>query len=366
VSAAALLVVLLLVPYYLTGFWLQLGVFALIAAVGAIGLTIQVGVAGQLSLAHAAFLGSGAYLYAFLSGSDDGALSGLGWPSGLAALAAIGLTGVLGLICSPLAGRLRGLYLGVASIGLVFIVQHVLTKVTALSGGAPGRAVRPLSVFGFEFSDAQQLVVLGVPMGMLEKLWFLTLAVAVIGYVVARRIVGGRPGLALHMMRESEIGAAAMGVAVGRAKATAFVLAAVYGGTAGVLLGLASQWVVPNSFGFTASVDYLVMVIIGGLGSIRGAVAGAAFVSALPLVLQEYADTLPFVGPTGGGGLDASLLATFLYAALLIVVVMFAPGGLDKVLGVLTGRAPARRRRVAVEDVDPAGVDAKNLVRVDA
>ncbi|MGA5702741.1 branched-chain amino acid ABC transporter permease [Peterkaempfera bronchialis] len=340
----AMLLVLVAAPFYLGEFWMQLGVFALAAVVGAIGLSIQVGVAGQLSLAHALFLGSGAYLYAFLGSGGEGQVAGLGWPTALAAIGAVGLTALLGAALSPIAGRLRGLYLGVASIGLVFLAQHVLIRVTPLSGGSAGRAVPPLSVGGFELSDSSPLTVLGVPLGGLEKLWFLGLAVAVVGYAAARRIVGGRPGLALHMVRESEIGAAAMGVRVGRAKATAFVLAAVYGGTAGVLIALGSRWIVPDSFGYTASVEYLVMIIIGGLSSVRGAVAGAAFVSVLPLLLSRYVDSVPFLG--AGGGIDGPMLAAFLYAALLVVVIMFAPGGLNSLLTALTGRSDTRTEQL--------------------
>ncbi|MFE4423974.1 branched-chain amino acid ABC transporter permease [Streptomyces sp. NPDC056817] len=347
ILTAALLLVLVAVPFYLDEFWMQLGVFTLAAAVGAIGLTIQVGVAGQFSLAHALFLGSGAYLYAFLAGSPEGKVNGLGWPTALAALGAVFLSGLLGAAFSPMAGRVRGLYLAVASIGLVFLGQHLLTKVIPLSGGPAGRAVPPLSLGGFEFSDSEKIMVLGIPFGGLEKLWFLGLVVVVVGYVAARRIVDGRPGLAMNMMRESEIGAAAMGVRVGRAKAGSFVLAAVYGSTAGLMLALASQWIVPHSFGYLASVDYLAMVIIGGMGSVRGAVAGAAFVTALPLLLSRHTDSLPFLsGTSGNGGIDGTVFATLLYAALLILVIMFAPGGLNALLTRITGRPENQRRHV--------------------
>ncbi|MGP3737514.1 branched-chain amino acid ABC transporter permease (plasmid) [Streptomyces sp. GDS52] len=370
ILTVALLVVLVAVPFYLDEFWMQLGVFTLAAAVGAIGLSIQVGVAGQFSLAHALFLGSGAYLYAFLAGSPEGKVYGLGWPTALAALGAILLSGLLGAAFSPMAGRVRGLYLGVASIGLVFLGQHLLTKVIPLSGGPAGRAVPPLSIGGFEFSDSEKTMVLGVPFGSLEKLWFLGLLVAAIGYVAARRIVGGRPGLAMNMMRESEIGAAAMGVRVGRAKAGSFVLAAVYGSTAGLMLALASQWIVPNSFGYLASVDYLAMVIIGGMGSIRGAVAGAAFVTALPLLLSRHADSLPFLSSTSGnGGIDGAVFATLLYAALLILVIMFAPGGLNALLTRITGRPENQRRHVrhgGPQGPDPTAGKRRALQRTPA
>lgn len=333
------------VPFYLDGYWMQLGLFAFVAAIAAVGLAIQVGVAGQLSLAHAVFLGSGAYLYALLAGDDDDQVTGLGWPTPIAAVTAVVLTGLLGAVFSPIAGRLRGLYLAVASFGLVFIAQHFLLSATGMTGGPAGRAVPPLSIAGLAFDDTP-LVVFGVPLGMLEKLWFLALAIVILTYIAGRRIVRGRPGLALHMMRESELAASAMGIRVGRWKAAAFVVAAVYGGMAGVLLALASQWVVPDSFGFLASVDFLVMVIIGGLGSIRGAIAGAVFISAIPLLLERYAEVLPFLAGPGGAGLDTSLMAVFLYGGLLIVVIMVAPGGLNALLSKIVDK-PWRPREGA-------------------
>ena len=175
-GTAAVAAVLLAVPYYLDAFWLQAGAFAMAAIIGAIGLTVLVGSAGQLSLAHAFFLAVGAYGYAFLAGEPAGgpagaAPTGAGLPPLAAALLAIALAGCAGLAFSPVAGRLSGLYLGVASLGLVFLGQHVLFNARPVTGGYNGRSIPELSVLGFHLSgDEPELVLLGVPFGGRERL----------------------------------------------------------------------------------------------------------------------------------------------------------------------------------------------------
>ena len=160
--------VLLWLPQYVEGFWLQTGLFAMSAAIGAIGLTLLVGVTGQLSLAHAFFIAIGAYGYCYLSGKSGGtggaitAPDGLGWPPWLAVIGAVVLAGAAGALFSPIAGRLKGIYLGLASIGLVFIGQHILQNATPITGGFSGRDATPFSVAGFHFADAQSRQLLGL------------------------------------------------------------------------------------------------------------------------------------------------------------------------------------------------------------
>lgn len=354
----AVLVVLLVLPFYLDAFWLRIGALAMAAAVGAIGLDLLVGIAGQVSLAHALFVGVGAYGYVVLSADGADGRLGIGLPPVLGVLGAVLAAAAAGGLVSPIASRVRGLYLAVVTIGLVFVGQHVLDRWTAVSGGYAGRPVPELTVLGVGFGDGERWQVLGVAFGAVEKLWLLTLAVLVAGYVVARRIADGRPGIALSMIRESEVGAAAFGVPVRRAKGWAFVVAALYGGVCGVLVALVNQFVVPASFTFQTSVDYLIMIIVGGLGSVRGAIAGAVFVSSVPLLLQEHAGAAPFLAPVGEGGIDANVLGVFLYGGALVLVLMFAPRGLDAALTTVTGAErggrPARTASPPVAPPAPA------------
>jgi branched-chain amino acid transport system permease protein len=323
----------LLTPFYLEAFWLQTGLFAMSAAIGAIGLTILTGTTGQLSLAHAFFAAVGAYGYCYFSGEKGlgvNAATGLGLPPVVALVLAVALAGVAGALYSPISGRLRGIYLGIASIGLVFIGQHILFNATDLTGGFNGRDAEPFSVPGFSFSNSDpELTIAGVPFEQLERLWYLGLVLLAIAYYYARHLVDGRPGRALETVRDSEVAAAVMGVDVTRYKAAAFTVSSMYAGLSGVLLALIFNRIVPEAFGLNLSVEFLAMIVIGGLGSVRGAVLGGIFVSMLPKVLDKYSDSLPFLATAGSGtGVEPGQAARFAFGAAIVAVLLFAPGGI--------------------------------------
>ncbi|GAA5020215.1 hypothetical protein GCM10025734_74240 [Kitasatospora paranensis] len=156
-------------PFYVSGFWLQTGLFAMAAVVAAIGLNLLVGTAGQLSLGHAFFLAVGAYAYTWFAGTPHGSglhpLSGLSLPPLVAFPAAVLLAGAAGALFSPISGRLRVMYLGVATLALVFLGQHIMLNATPVTGGFNGRAVPAMEVLGLPFDDSSPLTVLGVPFG---------------------------------------------------------------------------------------------------------------------------------------------------------------------------------------------------------
>lgn len=332
-TVVALWALALALPFYLEAFWLQTGLFAMAAIIGAIGLTILTGTTGQLSLAHAFFAAVGAYGYCYFAGSKGlgvNAADGLGLPPLLALVMAVALAGLAGALYSPISGRLRGIYLGIASIGLVFIGQHILFNATGITGGFNGRDAQPFSVAGFTFAqDHPTLVIAGVEFKDLERLWYLGLALVALSYYYGRHIVEGRPGRALETVRDSEVAAAVMGVNVTRYKAAAFTVSSMYAGLAGVLLALIYNRIVPESFGLSLSVEFLAMIVIGGLGSVRGAVLGGIFVSMLPKVLDHYSDSLPFLAQAGaGGGVEPGQAARFAFGAAIVAVLLFAPRGL--------------------------------------
>jgi branched-chain amino acid transport system permease protein len=349
-----LLVVLLVLPLYIEEFWLRTGFAVFGAAVGAIGLNLLVGTSGQLSLAHSFFLAVGAITYTYVSGTSGGLgiadLKGLGWPPIVGMVLGVVVAGLAGLIFSPIAARLRGIYLGVASLGLVFIGQHVLNSWTSVTGGFNGRRVPEFSLFGFHFASRDpQLFVLGIPFREAERLWYLGLVIALAAYLFARNLLRSRPGRALQTLRDSEVAASVMGVNVQAYKARIFMVSSMYAGLAGVLYGLSIGSIAPESFGLFVSIQYLAMIVVGGLGSVGGAVLGAAFVTALPLVFQRYAGAIPFVTGVGGSGLNAGEAARYLYGAAIVVVILFEPGGLAGIMqrfrrrraGPLIARPPA-------------------------
>ena len=328
-----LLVVLLALPIYVEEFWLRTGFAVFGAIVGAIGLNLLVGTTGQLSLAHAFFLACGAVTYVFVSGESGGIgladLDGLGWPPLLGMIAGVLVAGLAGLLFSPIAARLRGIYLGVASLGLVFIGQHVLNSWTSVTGGFNGRSAPEFSLFGFTFGNTDpDLFIMGVPFREAERLWYLGLVLALAAYLFARNLLRSRPGRALQTLRDSEVAASVMGVNVQGYKARVFLVSSMYAGLAGVMYALSIGSIAPESFGLELSILYLAMIVLGGLGSVGGAAAGAVFVSALPLIFQRYADVVPFVGGAGEGGLAPGEAARYFFGLAIILVVMFEPAGL--------------------------------------
>ncbi|CAM5569924.1 hypothetical protein SVIOM74S_08674 [Streptomyces violarus] len=195
---------------------------------------------------------------------------------------------------------------------------------------------------------------LGVPFGAEERLWYLGLALFAITWFTARGLLRGRPGRALVALRDSETAAAVMGVDVSRYRSAAFVVSSMYAGLAGVMLALAFRRVVPDYFGLVLSVDYLAMIVIGGLGSVAGATAGAVFVTALPLLMTRYADQLPLVAAPGttDGAVGPTEAARYLYGAAIVLILLFAPDGLHGLVRRL--RARLRSRRTAPPPADAA------------
>jgi branched-chain amino acid transport system permease protein len=317
-------------PFFLSSALLQIGLLAGCAVIAAIGLNILTGTAGQFSLGHAFFVAVGAYGYALLSGDPAAAnVVGLGLPSVVSVPLAVAIAGLSGLAFSPIASRVRGLYLAVASLALVFLGQHVLFNASAITGGFHGRDIAPLSVGGFTFSNRDPLYVLGVEFGRYERLWYVALAATVAAYLVARSLLGRRSGRAFRAVRDNEVVATAMGVNVRATKTAAFVVSASYAGLAGTLLALTLGRVVPESFGFEQSVDYLAMIVIGGLASVGGAVAGAVIVASLPLLLSQFSSYLPFLATPGSGGIEAGTFTRYVFGIAIVLILLFEPRGLS-------------------------------------
>jgi branched-chain amino acid transport system permease protein len=223
----------------------------------------------------------------------------------------------------------------------------VINTWTPVTGGFNGRAAPEFSLFGFTFGNSDpQLWVLGVPFREAERLWYLGLVLALAAYVFARNLLRSRPGRALQTLRDSEVAASVMGVNVQAYKARVFLVSSMYAGLSGVLYALSIGSIAPESFTLVVSIQYLAMIVLGGLGSVGGAALGALFVTALPLLFQQYADVLPLVSAPGQGGISAGFAARFLYGAAIILIVLFEPAGLAGIAQRLTsrfrrGRAPA-------------------------
>lgn len=339
----ALSVVLLVAPIYLSSFWLQLGFSIAAIGVGAIGLNLVTGAAGQLSLANPFFMAIGALTYVTLAGESDPdkGLIGLGLPPILAFLGGALLAGLCGLAFSPLSGRLRGIYLGIASLGLVYVAVHVFNTATVFSGGYNGRTTPPFKLFGLNFGNSQDpLMVFGVPFQRNEMLWYLGLVVLALAAWFAVNVLNGRPGRAMKLVARSELSASVIGVNVTAAKGKVFFLSSVYAGVAGVLYALSIGSIAPQSFGLELSLQYLAMIVVGGMGSVAGAIIGSAFVMSLPLLLQVAAADLPIFTTS----FSSSHLAKYIYGLAIILVLIFKPDGIIGMWDSAVSRLKHRRK----------------------
>ena len=340
--SVVLLAVYLLAPFLIGSFWLQLLLLSGAAAVAALGLRFLVGVSGQMSLAHAFFVGIGAYAYAKLGPSVPGSPTGsAGLPSAVAALAAVLAAGLAGLVFSPVAARLRGIYLGLASLSLVVLGTALLTNISSL-GGTYGIQAPPLSIGSFSFAvSTPGTAILGTPFGTEQRLWFLIMAVLAAAFGVMRRLERTRTGRALHSVRDSPAGAASAGIHVQSYRSLAFVISSLAAGVGGVLLALVYQDVVPDDFGLALSILYLAMVVLGGPRSATGSMIGALAVTGLPLVLSQYAQNLPFVSQPGqSGGLDPGTASQYVFGIVMIAVLLARSSALPAVLARAAAAVP--------------------------
>lgn len=279
----------------------QLGTLAGIYAVAAIGLTLLFGGAGQISLGQAGLLGTSAFLTAYLTVD-------LGWDPWLAGLLAVAGTTVVGLLLGWAALRTTGHYLALITLafGLVF------TEISRTLFPEGWYGVPVLALGDFDFFDPQRMLLL---------VW----GFVILALVLATLLVRSRFGRSLAALRDDPVAAAACGVDLARTKVTVFAIASALGGVSGWLFALYQGSVTETSFSFVLSVNLLIMVVVGGLGSPLGAVVGAVFLVLAPELGRAYE--------------EYRLLA---YGLILILVLALLPGGLAS-LGRLVAD-PVRRR----------------------
>lgn len=337
-ATSAVLVLLLVLPLYLPGEWLKVGTWAMTGAVGAIGLTILVGQAGQLSLAHAFFLLVGAVAYAVLTGpANDPTYFGLGLPPLVGLLGAVVISGLAGVAFAPVSGRLRGIYLGVASLSLVFLGFWLGRLAPSLAGStSSGRTPVPFSVLGLSVDTPRQLseiAIAGVPLGRDERAWYLYLLLTIVSYLLAHGAIRGRPGRAWRAVRDNEAAATVLGVSVVRTKAAVFAISSAYAGLAGVMT---AWWIgilkpdeseVTGTYSVAISIAFLAMVVVGGMGSLPGAILGSILVFGLPVAL-------PLITQSGsadvgnGTAFSPIVLTNLIFGALIVLIILFEPSGL--------------------------------------
>jgi branched-chain amino acid transport system permease protein len=332
---AALLAVVALValalPFQLGTSALTTATFVVIAAIGATGLNVLTGYAGQISLGHAFFLAAGAYTGAKL-GEDAG------WSAALWIPAAGVVAGLCGALVGPVALRLRGLYLAIVTLGLVFIGQHVFFNATSLTGGPQGRTFPPVVIGGFDFSSGQVLRIGGLQIDHNGMYYFLALALLAAATAFAWNVRRTRTGRAMVAVRERETAAAVMGVDVRRVKIAAFTASAFLAGISGALYASYLSFAQPGEWSLLLSIQFVAAVIVGGMGTVAGPLLGSAVVFALPSVLKN----LPFLPEEGASGVSVSDLSAIAYGLLIVVFLVVEPRGL---VGLAERAGPLRRLR---------------------
>jgi branched-chain amino acid transport system permease protein len=286
----------LLPEYYLS----QLTFVCIYALVG-VGLMLLTGYTGQISLGHAAFLAVGAYTEAVLQAK--------GVPFGVSLLAAGALAGLAGIVIGLPALRLTGIYLAIATIAFGFIVQEVLARWESVTRGNSGITVKSISVGSFQF-DAEW------------KLYYLALGLLVLAVTGVMNLLRAPTGRAFVAIRDSEISAQSMGIHLSRTKTTAFALSAALTGIAGALYAHKVTFISPEQFGILLSIELAMMIFIGGIGSLHGAVYGAIFLIALPQLIAVAKDHLPAaIGHQTG-------LEPTVFGLIMVLVILFEPLGI--------------------------------------
>jgi len=269
---AALLAAVILLPLVLPDYLVDI---SLVFIYGLCGLSLMVlaGYTGLVSLGHAAFLGIGAYAHVFF-------LQDLGLPWVVSVALAAALTAAAGVLVGLPALRMTGVYLTIATLAFALIIQEVFTRWERVTHGLKGRPVDKPVIFGVSFAgDA--------------AFYFLCLAVLIGGLWLTANVLRAPTGRAWVAIRDSEIAAQSMGVHLARYKTLAFAYSAGLMGVAGALFAHKIGFLAPDIFTVLLSIQFLLMVVVGGLGSLHGALYGAVFVAMLPVLISEARDNVP-------------------------------------------------------------------------
>ncbi|HEY6982051.1 branched-chain amino acid ABC transporter permease [Reyranella sp.] len=311
VAALALLFVVI-VPLVMEEYYLAILNLIFIAVVGALGLNILVGYTGQISIGHGAFMSVGAYTAANLAVR-------LGLPFWITLPAGGLMAALIGVLVGMPSLRIKGLYLAIATLAGQLIIEWTINHVPAISGGAQAsiQVPRP-DLFGL-ILDTQ------------GRLYFFLLFFAALAIVATLNLVRSRIGRAFIAVRDQDIAAEIIGINIYRYKLLSFAISSFYAGVCGVLytyyFGIANY----EQFQLIVSIDYLAMIIIGGLGSVLGSIFGAIFVTLLPIVLRlllENVGSLIFSESELANVISGTRLAVF--GALIIFFLIVEPEGLNR------------------------------------
>lgn len=295
-------VIVLALPQFLSSnFYLRVAAVVYINALAVLGLNLLMGFAGQVSLGHAGFFGIGAYAVAL-------GPAYLGLPGWASLIAGAAFAALLAFVVGRPILRLSGYYLAIATLGMGMLISMVVSNESNITGGPNGMEVPRLVLFGWRVA------------GPLTWYW-ISGGTLVIAALIVVNLIESPTGRALRAIHDSETAARVLGIEVARYKLLAFVISAVFTSIAGSYLVLFDGFVTPTTTGFLLSIEFVVMAVLGGLGSIFGSIVGAAILVILPQVLTVFHDYEHIV-----------------LGAIIIVFLIFLPRGIVPALGSLFRR----------------------------
>ncbi len=305
VSLLMFAIMLAAFPFLANAFYLDLACQVFLAAIGALSLMLLTGYAGQISLGHAGLLAAGAFTVGILFREINAPF----WVT-LPAAAAIGA--LLGIVFGLPSLRLRGLYLAVSTLALYFVVVYLGGEYENNRGFSTGILIDPPTIGGYSISDA--------------RVWyFILLMAAALTLLFCINLLRSRTGRAWRAIRAHETVAEALGINIAAYKLLAFVISSAMTAVAGALFAYYRHFVSVDAFSFYLSIQYVAMIIIGGMGSLLGALLGAVFVTLLPYLIEAVLQKLPDA-QSYAGVLFAVNYAAF--GAVMILFLLFEPLGL--------------------------------------
>jgi branched-chain amino acid transport system permease protein len=325
IVAGALLLIIIVFFSVASDDWITIVNYTMIAAIATLGLNVLSGYTGQVSLGIAFFMSIGAYTAALLGGNQPTspldpngfALSWLIW------LPAAGIVAALvGALIGPSGLRLKGFYLGIVSLALIFIGQYIFKNAVGISGGPQGRTF-PIPTFG-DSAINQQNNLFGVALTGAQQYFLFLLPILVISAIFVGNVMRSRAGRAMRAVRDNEIGASIMGVNLFQTKMGAFILSSFLAGIAGALYASYNSYVTPDYWSLILSIQFIAAIIVGGVASVWGSILGAAFVFGLPLVIDQLSLLPP---ATSSGGMTSGDLNAIIYGVLIVIFLLFEPGG---------------------------------------
>jgi branched-chain amino acid transport system permease protein len=300
---------LLLLPFLFSSYVIYVANLIGFAIIAALGLNILTGCTGQISLGHAAFVGVGGYATAIL-------MTRVGLPFWVALPLAGIVAALLGLVIGIPSLRVKGLYLCIATLASQFILEYVFMHWESMTRGIRGINVPPPSLAGFVFDTE-------------KSFYYITLAMVFIGVGFARNLLRTKWGRAFIAIRDRDLAAEIMGINLFRYKLIAFALSAFYAGVAGGLWAAFMKVVTPEHFPFHLSIQYLAMIIVGGLGSVIGSIFGAIFMTLVPELLNVLTGMSKIYFP----GLDQLFIPMkeIVFGSLIVGFLVFEPHGLAEI-----------------------------------